>query len=264
MRQHYIPRWLLENFVDKTGKMYAFVKLNPSGGIFRTRPENLMAETNLYELQGVVEPDQGAIESEFANLEAKAKPIADKIICAVRNGECPHLDPGEKSTWDEFYARTFLRAKTINVRNEIYRDVEERTESLKVLAPSLPTINNPGFVKNTTHNAVREVSSAPFIPELLKTSAAGGLRIGRILEANRSLVIGSVAIAIVHHRRVRHAWLPLSHDVAVTPFNGVGNEELFDLADREIRAINEASYRGSHIVGAHSLQILCSLVKRYG
>ena len=98
-------------------------------------------------------------------------------------------------------------------------------------------------------------------PRVIKILGASGLRIARIPRPNRSFVIGSYALALVTHRGRSHAWLPISHDVAVEPLPGrPWEEEMVELTqDDDIRAINETSFGLSSIVAARSERLLRSL-----
>ena len=62
-----------------------------------------------------------------------------------------------------------------------------------------------------------------------------------------------------------HFWLLISHDVAVQPYGHAAMETLVELVDdRDIRAIDEASFRKSSIIAARSAQLLRSLANGFG
>ena len=70
MRHHYIPQCLLRNFLDSSGKIYGFVKSNPSGGVFATTPKKLMVKKDLYTLLGESGPARQAVEGRLADYNA--------------------------------------------------------------------------------------------------------------------------------------------------------------------------------------------------
>ena len=113
MRQHYIPQWLLRNFLDSNGKIYGFVTSNPDGGVFATAPKKLMVEKDLYTLRGESWPDEQAAEKEFSRREDLMKPVADKIILAARNNALPRLTLRERLFCLYFHHGTWARTRYI-------------------------------------------------------------------------------------------------------------------------------------------------------
>jgi|GEM_PF-2204507 len=74
-KHHHIPRFLLQDFTDAEGYIWALDK--QTGKIFSTKPENIACKNYLYSIGG---RQNNALEEDFAKLEGEAKPVIDKII----------------------------------------------------------------------------------------------------------------------------------------------------------------------------------------
>ncbi len=74
-KQHYVPRFLLRNFISNGGKgKHLFVYEKRTGKTFRTSPENIAHENWFYKI------GDNCYENEFAELESEVAPIIKKII----------------------------------------------------------------------------------------------------------------------------------------------------------------------------------------
>ena len=126
-------------------------------------------------------------------------------------------------------------------------------------------LHDPDNQKVTDQDSHVMAVAGPPTPDVIANLEAHGIRIARISKPNKSFVIGSYALALARYRGESHAWLPISHDVAVEPFGPAGTETLVELVqDHDIRAINEVSFRQSSIVAARSERLLCSLANGLG
>ena len=276
MRHHYIPQWLLRNFRDSHGKIYGFVKSNAAGGVFVTTPKKLMVENDLYTLFGKSGTERQAAEEWFARHEAHAKDVADKIISAVRNDALPRLTPEEKSICHQFHCTTWVRTPDIAAEqdeafgpfdNDAFLEwcAQECKWGAHDMAIARDFLNNPDNARMTKHDSHVMGVAAPPTPNVIKELEVRGLRIARIAKSSKSFVIGSYALALAKYRGESHAWLPLSHDVAVEPYGPAGTETLVELdQDHIVRSINEASFRHSSIVAARSEKLLRSLADGLG
>ncbi len=266
----------MRNFRGSTGKIYGFVKSNSARGVFATKPKNLMVEKDLYALLGESGPARQAVEEGFSRFEAGMKPVADKIITAARSNAPPRLTPEERAICHLFHYGMFVRTPDISAEMEEDMDpldndafiecyANENNLNAHDMEVALNFLRNSDNQKVMDHDAhVRAVASPP-PSDVVKKLAASGLKIAHISKANKSFVIGSYALALAKYQGENHAWLPISHDVAVEPSRYPWKEDLVELTqDYHIRAINEASFRRSRIVAAGSAQLLRSLAKRFG
>ena len=272
MRHHYIPQWLLRNFLDSSGKIYGFVKSNPSGGVFATTPKKLMVKKDLYALLGESGPARQAVEGRFSKKERREKEVADKIITAARNNAPPRLTPEERSICHCLHYGMWARTLDNMAENDEHKEpwdiggfLERYAKELNLnvhdMEVARKSLHDEDYQKVTDHDANVRAAAARPTPVVIEALEGCGIRIARISKPNKSFVIGSYALAPARYRGEGHVWLPISHDVAVEPSPG-GTETLVKLTrDHDIRAINEASFRQSSIVAARSEQLLRSLAK---
>lgn len=276
MRHHYIPQWLLRNFRDSNGKIYGFVKSSPAGGVFATTPKKLMVEKDLYTLLGESGPDRQAAEKEYSRREALTKPVADKIISAARNNAQPRLTLRERLFCHYFHYDTWVRTPDLAAEkdaalgpfdNDAFLEWYGKEHNLDAhdMAIARDFLHDPDNEKVTDHDSHVMAVAGPPAPGLIEYLAVMGLRIARIAIPRKSFVIGSYALAFAKYRGENHFWLPISHNVAVQPYDRAGTETLVELVDdRDIRAINEATFRESSIIAARSAQLLRSLANGLG
>ena len=273
MRHHYIPKWLLRNFLDSGGKIYGFVKSNPSGGVFPATPNDLMVQGNLYALTRPSGSVTQEIEEWLSGHDARSKLVTTKIIDAARNNMQPRLTPEEKTFFLQFYLLIWRRTPDAEAKNLPGPDIdafvdswaEEHDLDADEKEAARQRLHDPDNQKIMTHNAQAMASVHPPSAEVIELFESRGLKVARISRPNKSFVIGSYPVARVNHHREAHIWLPIAHDVAVTPFGPPESIALVELAkDRDIRAINEASFRQSSIVAARSKQLLHSLANGLG
>jgi hypothetical protein len=98
--------------------------------------------------------------------------------------------------------------------------------------------------------------------DALKSLRNKGLVVARVHNPNKSLVIGSLPVVIRDSRKgTSGVWLPLSHDIAVSPGGGRGTERLIYLNDQILREINMTTYRQSTWIAGRSEQLLSSIAR---
>ena len=276
MRHHYIPQWLLRNFQNSSGKIYGFVKSDSARGVFTVTPKNLMVEKDLYALLGESGLAKQAVEKGLSKFEAAAKCVADKIITAARSNVPPRLTYEEKAICDLFHYSMFVRTPDIAAEKDedmelfdndafLERYAKEHNLNAQDMKVARAFLHDPDHEKVSNHDSHVMAVASPPTPDVIAGFEAHGIRIARITKPNKSFVIGSYALALARYRGASHAWLPISHDVAVEPSGPAGTETLVELAqDDDIRAINEGSFRRSSIVAARCERLLRSLANGLG
>ena len=85
---------ILRNFTDNKGQLHCFYK--PSGRIFSTVPDNVLAESHLYTQLDAHGKKDVSVEKELSRLEGLVQPVVEKIINAARMREKPELAPPER------------------------------------------------------------------------------------------------------------------------------------------------------------------------
>lgn len=101
-RQHFVPRFYLNNFCDADG--YIWTHDSRRGVARRTTPENTGFETNIYtpEVEGGKRFDE--IEETLAKIEGAAAPLLARLLNSEK------LDAGDKATMSLFLASMFVRS----------------------------------------------------------------------------------------------------------------------------------------------------------
>ena len=202
MRHHYIPQWLLRNFLDSSGKIYGFVKSNPARGVFATTPKNLMVEKDLYTLLGESGPAGQAVEQGISGHEAQAKAVADTIITAVRNNAPPRLTPEERSICHHLHYWTWVHTPDIAAEKDEHMEPfdgdaflewygKERNLDAHDMAIAREFLHDPDHQKVVDHDShVRAVAAPPTL-DVIADLEARGIRIARVARPKKSFVIGS-------------------------------------------------------------------------
>lgn len=237
MRHHYIPQWLLRNFLDSRRKIYGFRKADPARGIFTTTPKNLMIENNFYTLRGESGLARQRAEKEYSRRETLAKPVADKIIVAARNNARPRLTLKERLFIHFFHVDILRRTPDVAAEKKENKgpfDLDaflesygkERNLNAHDIAFARNHILDPDTLKVIDHDACVRAAAGPLTPDVFGYLLDMGLRIARIAKPSKSFVIGSYALAFTSYRGANHFWLPISHDVAIEPYGFAGTETL--------------------------------------
>ena len=98
---------------------------------------------------------------------------------------------------------------------------------------------------------------------MLSTLKERGIVLGVISSSKKSFIIGDTPYARFApgslYERNTELWMPISTDVAVTPFGPAENEELHLLTDSDVRLINEMIFRASDVVAGRSERLVRSL-----
>lgn len=271
-RQHYIPGMILRNFTDNKGQLHCFYK--PSGKIFSTVPDNVLAESHLYTQRDAHGKKDVSVEKELSRLEGLVQPVVEKIINAARMREKPELAPSEKRTWDAYFCSQLRR---LPVARESLPDGELVTEYLdgfeRELRPLKPAVRekfaDPELKRELTHNAWVKVVADPQ-GELLEVLQNKGLAIAVIGNARESFVTGNnptIRIAPQGRTDLRfpevELLFPVAHDVLVTPGLPAGKECLIVLNDTGyIRQLNAEVLRQSDIIVGRSRALIESLSRQ--
>ena len=129
-RHHYIPQFLLKNFLDDSDRFWVFDK--KKGKLHQGTPRNTFVEKNLYR---TINFDHGnyscEAEEELSRIESRAAPVIKKIIKCARNNEYPKLSLEHRDAWNRFY-HTSCRRTPEFAEEMLYLD--ERSDEVFHLA----------------------------------------------------------------------------------------------------------------------------------
>ena len=274
-RHHFVPRMLLRRFTDENGRLHFFDKRIAEKGVLSASPANLFVERHLYTQHGEDGDKDVSVETMLAGLEGPADKIIEKIISAARTGQLPNLTPSEKSSWDQYFYYQWKRVPDVHdgivssaeFEEWIRQFVEEFEETIRPLtADEHSKMKDPKVLAGIRQNARVQAVAKPG-DEMVRILGDKGLLVAIIPNPKKSFVIGShPVVKLTYPGRSNLAdpsvevWLPLAHDVAVTPGFSRVTEKLVELnEDRHIRMINEATLKQSTAIAGRSRTLVASL-----
>ena len=282
-RHHYIPQFLLKNFLDDSGRFWVLDK--KKGKLHQGTPTNTFVEKNLHRTLNFDHGNYSCeAEEELSRIESRAAPVIRKIIKCARNNEHPKLSPEHRDAWKRFYHTSCRR--TPEFAEEMLH-LDERSDEVFHLAierlllqQGIDHLDREFLDQNPILKGAKSVmmknTKARFASgdhphlqaDVERFSRETGLLIAVIRQPKRSFVIGSHGVAIVQptHKRdqTQGGWLPIAHDVIVAPTSHPERELLLPLNggnDYIIKRINRASFRQSRIIAGRSKALICSLMQ---
>lgn len=279
-RHHYVPRMHLKRFVDENGLLHWFSKRFPDRVVRQSSPAQLFSENHLYDVYGSTGVRDSSIELALGRLEGRADGLIENLVRAARAGTPPRLTKQEKFFWDLYFCcqwrrvPDFMRASGVSGLSEaeqrqwvssILMDYE--LDGHELTDDDRKILDDRQVLSRLIHGAAaRSVLS---IGEELEVVAKKGLCIAKIHSWKRSFVIGGNPVVKLTPPGRQHladpdveAWLPLAHDVAITPAFSNGEEKLIELREsRFVRHLNEATFKQSTAIAGRSPELVRSLAR---
>ncbi|VAX18350.1 hypothetical protein MNBD_NITROSPINAE04-21, partial [hydrothermal vent metagenome] len=126
-------------------------------------------------------------------------------------------------------------------------------------------LRNPDYSDRIKQNAKVDALKKDSI-NILDVLNNKGLGITRISSANKSFIIGSFPVLKLTNDGRTHlsdptveAWLPIAHDIIVTPALEKGEEKLVALNDKSVRRLNMLFAKQSTTIAGRSEKLIRSL-----
>ena len=223
-----------------------------------------------------------SVELALARIEVLGNRIMGKIVSAARAGKPPNLTRSEQSFWDRYFCCQWNRVpdrirasgvrdlSEIEMRDWMWRFLKEyESEGHELTSDDLAILDDSRGLSRRFHNARAEVVlETP--EELLGVIGNKGLCVAIITSSKRSFVIGSNPIVRINPPGRAHladpdvqAWLPLAHDVAITPGFSRGEEKLIEFREsRVVRQLNAATFNQSTAITGRSPRLVESLARK--
>jgi hypothetical protein len=275
-RQHFIARMLLQRFADENGKLFFFSKQFPAKGVLATTPQNLFCQTHIYTAKDKHGAVDVGLERSYAKLEGLANAVIEKIVASARNGDKPHLTTQERDIWDFFFYNQWQRVpdfhrkfvETEKFESQLKKATAAFEANYRPLTPDEERdLQDPLWLERIKQNAKIDTlrRSSPRILAFLKEK---GLGIAVIRKPGKSFVIGSFPVVKLAHPGRQHIadptveiWLPVAHDVAVSPAPVPSPTELLIEIqdDSPVRTINAAIFKQSTAIAGRSQALIASL-----
>ncbi len=282
-RQHYVPRFLIKNFLTQDGHIW--VGDREEGSVFCTGPDRVFVDSEQYTTYGLgpdAEEKDYDYEEAISRLESEAAPVVAEIVNRARSRRPPRLSARQICTFQRF---VFLQSRRTG---ESRRRVSSRRDPDEVFfeaaasvfvghghdpPPKDVLLAEPGvreFAKRILHNVDAQFSAGDhpgLAEEEAKFCQKTGLCVAAIDLQRRSFILGSHGLTIrettLGSKWLRGSLLPVAHDVIVqvSPFAGqVSFLCLDEGSDCLIRDINRTTALQSRWIAGKSERLIRSLV----
>ncbi|UES46523.1 DUF4238 domain-containing protein [Roseibium aggregatum] len=271
---HYVPQMLLRRFTDEDGKLHVFDKRRAENGVFCTNPKNVFQERDLNTLENRDGSKDYTLEQDYSELESLVTPIVDKLIDFALGNGALRLSSDERATWDEFFSRQYSRAPDAYNRLGVIDDfdcqwgdaIEEFEQEFAPLSPEVKArLRDPSQLERRLQH-VKVKARSTSLTGVLEVLGKKGLMVGVIHDARKSFVIGD-------HPQIRmgqtghlvapstELWMPISHNVAVTPWGDAGFLAKTRVKQSDVRKLNEQIFRNSNLIASRSPTLIRSIAK---
>ena len=292
VRQHYIPEFLMRNFVDSCGHLWVYDKKR--GKLYSTNAKNVFVKNNIYtryefgrgrndyeKFVRSTRKDYSYEADSLARIESRAAPVVSRIIKHARAKLPPQLSACQASDWKVFVLamarrtpESRQRVTSISDREAFYLAAKTRAEEINYDLPDMDTLYEDSriwkledMVISNVHAAFAAGVSPREKREEERFCRECGLCVAIICNPSpvNSFLIGSHGVAIVPSGKAKGGWLPVAHDVAVsvTPFP---DRELLvvvdDKAEHVVEAINAATDALSHTIASRSGELVRAFIVR--
>ena len=269
-QHHFVPYMLLKRFADCNGKIHVFNKLHPESGVYSTNPRKAFRKSDLNTINRSDGSKDTRLEHWYSDLEGKTEPIISKIEDAMLSRELPNLNSSQREIWDKFYYHFQTRAPDIferrglikELEEDILSDIQDFEKNPSLLSEdNISELRTPEALDQITQNA-SVLARASTSLEILKMLSQRGLVFGVVEDNSKSFIIGDHPILQVGDSNyIREPWLPISTNIAVSPYGPPENEALMYLSRNQVRKINEFIFRSSNIAAGRSKDLICSLAR---
>lgn len=276
-RHHYIPKFIIKNWANSSGKVWVLNQQNHE--IFETSIDNVFVKSNLYTLQGGFEGlNVDEIEKSLAQQESKVAPVINKIIAGARQ-----LSPPQLTEMEFLECQKFLISITRRTPEALAKIlVEDNRESYLEAIKDIPAIKDNRNIPNEskgehigTKDKFLKRNEIPIIVSGLTPAyqsqvnafaAKRGLESFAIQNPRRSLLHGSYGYFMIRQlgkdRRIHTAAsFPVAPDVTLAftyhpdRFRN-GCFERFSLEDKFVRKFNTSVVSVSKFVIAKDEKLL--------
>jgi hypothetical protein len=274
---HYVPEMLLKRFMSEGGELFYYDKRNPNKPIEHRNPSSVFCEKNLYVQVDKQKNRDTSLEKDiFSRLDNDSNLVIEKIVRASRNSELPKLSVEEKSKLDEFLFQQWRRTpdfeKTILTPTHIDNAFERTVSSFEETFGSLTPEKLAEIKSNPTRSRI--VKGAKILAlkksngDAMDALSKRGLGIVKITDAKKSFIIGSFPVVKCAFPDSPYlsdlsveVWMPISHDVAITPWGIRGQEKLVGITSEDVRILNKMIFKQSSEIAGRAKALISSIAQ---
>ena len=278
---HYIPRFLIKNWADGSGKVWVYNQNTQC--IYRSSPRNVFAKNYLYAYQHSLGAEKSdAFEKRFSCEESAVSEIFRRIIVTARKKQILSLDSQET-----FHCRSFLISLVRRIPESQDRIRDYNGDAFLEAVRRLPDAKSMGLddpnilyqdkrvleMKKMVESNVSAVFASGTSPrDRIRShdyARRTGMHVVSLGNSERGFVLGSHGFSYATERDKdgnyrRSAWFPFAPDIALAltdqpEFVWNSYFEDSEKEDRFTREINKSTLILSKYVVAKDKQLLKNL-----
>lgn len=275
-RHHYVPRLILDRFVDGDGMLHVFDRRRAENGIQPQSPKDTFVEKHLYSAKLKDGRRDRSLEDWFADLEGFVAPIVSKIVDNARINAPAGLSDKEREVWDFYLAMQWRRVPELHTQviddERFERDLAESVAEFATMVRPLTEDEQrwaddpsarPFFRHNVTVSSLRSRSDGQVFLALQRR----GMTVARPERLDKSFILASRPILragppkeTLLHPEIE-AWFVLAPDVAVSPWGHRGTDEFRSFTTFGVRKLNELLAKQSQVIASGSSTLVASLAR---
>jgi hypothetical protein len=270
---------LSKRFADENGILHVFNKKPRNAGqeFEYVTPAGVFWKRDFHTIAAANGAKDTSLESELGSLESFASPVLDKIITCVRGGRVPSLFENERTIWARFFGKQLIRTplaleallkfdKNCNKARE--QGINSGLAKTNLSTAEKENLKSRCLVDNqNTHkpsfraDILRDPDDV--FPDVF---GAAGIGLAKIAHPQNSFVIGDFTVILenrdgksVTSGEVKHLWLPIAYDLAVTPILGDKKEKIIEVDDHFVAWLNACVTERSDTIAGRSDVLIKSL-----
>ncbi len=272
-KQHYIPQFILRNFIDRRGKILVLDKIRNPKKVFPTNPINVFAEKDLYTLISPSGEKDKRCETKYCELEKCAR----NAIELLRNNNTATISISfeHQQLLIEFVYRQYLRCPALHNRVFNFRSNDEalvhvlqllQQDKRDVSREDKHRLQEPGVMQSIIQCG--KVGSLWADGTALAQIRKMNLHVFKVTVPNNAFIIGSMPVIFGRagsswpkdgfaSPQVQ-IWMPVAPDTALCLTNDCGQHTVYeDLTKKQIRRFNLCiTAHSSFIAGTSERQLL--------
>ena len=297
VRQHYIPKFLLRNFLDDKGHLWAYDKDQEK--IYQTTEKNAFVINDMYTtfrfehieknaefeifINSIEKNYKYEIENFSKDIEWKVSPVISRIIEKARSNRFPQLSEKQASNWKRFMLsmarrtpESRKRATSISEDDAFYMAAKACADKInydlprkEILFQDHRVIKLKELIIANVHAKFSAGDSLREKKEEDRFCRETGICIAVISNprSKNSFLIGSHGLAIVQSHlpndSIAGSWLPIAHDVAVLATPAPDKEYLLAINHKReyvVEKINAAFALQSKIIAGRSEELVRAFI----
>lgn len=264
---------MLRHFADDDELLWFWRRDFQNGDIKKTNTQNLFVEKDLYTLVHYDGTKNSALEGFFARLEGAGAQFINDLATIIRGNGIPNLDKNAWNFWNHFFYYHLKRtpgAIAVFAQHVGFRvKVDEAVATIKKIgAEEGRETDDANLEERIVKNAVIMAQRAKPSAEVLEVFAKMGLAIYRIVDRNKSFVIGDIPGATARFRLPDNSmsrptlFLPVTWDIAVGQSTRSKKVDVITVDHEQIKRMNVATTTRSTVIAGRSDALIKTLSRR--